>query len=60
MMAALGFMPAAALGAGLAPAPLPIALALALDWLSSRANNVKGGRRTPSTRRDGKRVDVMF
>ena len=25
-------------------------LALALDWLSSRANNVKGGRRSPSTR----------
>ena len=25
-------------------------LALALDWLSSRANNVKGGRRNTSTR----------
>ena len=25
-------------------------LALALDWLSSRVNNVKGGRRNTSTR----------
>ena len=35
---------------GIVPQKLWWVLALALDWLSSRANNVKGGRRSPSTR----------
>ena len=30
--------------------PIRWVLALALDWLSSRANNVKGGRHNTSTR----------